>query len=362
MKPKKIGLLFGMERSFPQALAKRIGEIAGGKVVAEPVILDAVRQDLPLAYDLILDRISQDVPFYRTVLKYAVLRGVEVINNPFWWTAEDKFTANAIAAAAGCAVPKTYLLPHKSHPPGTSGDSFTNLKFPISWEKVFEDLGFPIFLKPALGGGWKHVHKVNDPKEFFAAFDTTGDLTMLAQEAIEFDAYYRAYCLGRERVHLMRYNPKGTYRKDQYVADVPPATPALRARMERDAIAVCKALSHDFNTVEFAVRKGVLVLIDFTNPAPDADVASIGKENFEWIVENAARFLVERALNPRPFELTGSWPALFPARGASAPAPASAASKPSTIVAAAPAAATASATATAVASKPATKDNKKTRR
>lgn len=312
MKPRKIGLLYGMERTFPEALTKRINELGAGKVVCEPVKIDAVRQDLPLPYDLILDRISQDVPFYRTVLKYAVLRGVDVVNNPFWWTAEDKFTANAIAMAAGLAIPKTYVLPHKSHPPGTKSESFSNLAFPISWERVFEHLGFPIFLKPALGGGWKNVSKVNNAKEFFEAYDKSSDLTMLAQEAIEFDSYYRCYCLGRERVHIMRYNPKGTYGKDQYIKDEPAASADLMARMLRDAKAICHALGHDFNTIEFAVRKGVPYAIDFTNPAPDADVNSIGKANFEWIVTNAAEFLIERVQNPRAVELAGTFPTMFP--------------------------------------------------
>jgi glutathione synthase/RimK-type ligase-like ATP-grasp enzyme len=308
-----------MERSFPKAVAERINELGRGAVVAEPVIVDGVRLDLPLAYDLILDRISQDIPFYRTMLKYAVLRGTEVVNNPFWWTCEDKFSANAIGVAAGVAIPKTVLLPHKSHPPGTKGESFSNLKFPLGWEEIFEYLGFPIFLKPALGGGWKNVYKCNNKEEFFSAFDKTADLTMIAQEAIQFDAYYRCYCIGRERVLIMRYDPSRPYLQN-YVADEPPASPELKAKMERDAKALCEALGHDFNTVEFAVRNGVPVAIDFTNPAPDADVNSVGKTNFEWVVKNAAEFLIERARNPRPFATTGMFPALFPQLKSGAPA------------------------------------------
>lgn len=331
MNPKKIGLLFGMERAFPQALAKRINELSGGKVVAEPVVVDVVRLDQPLPYDLILDRISQDIPVYRTLLKFAALRGTEVINNPYWWTCEDKFSANAIGIAAGVAIPKTVLLPHKAHPPGTKAESFSNLKFPLSWDEIFKHLGFPIFMKPALGGGWKNVYKVDNAEEFFEKYNLTGDLTMIAQEAIEFESYYRCYCIGRERVHIMRYDPKKPYLQN-YVPDEPPASPELRARMIRDAKAICNALGHDFNTVEFAVRKGVPVAIDFTNPAPDADVNSVGKANFEWVVQNAAEFLIERVQNPRAFSLSGNWPTLFPSlakpagveapRAAVAPAPA----------------------------------------
>lgn len=315
MKPRKIGLLFGMERAFPQALEKRINELGAGKVVAEAVQIDVVRLDQPVAYDLILDRISQDIPFYRTLLKYAALRGTEVINNPYWWTAEDKFSANAIGIAAGVAIPKTVLLPHKSHPPGTKAESFSNLKFPLSWDEIFQYLGLPIFLKPALGGGWKNVYKINSREEFFEKFDLTSDLTMIAQEAIEFESYYRCYVIGRERVHIMRYDPKKPYLQN-YVPDEPPASPDLRAKMERDAKALCHALGHDFNTVEFAVRKGVPIAIDFTNPAPDADVNSVGKANFEWVVRNAAEFLIERVQNPRAFSLAGNWPTLFPIVGA----------------------------------------------
>jgi glutathione synthase/RimK-type ligase-like ATP-grasp enzyme len=365
MKTRKIGLLFGMERTFPEALARRVNELGEGRVSAEPVQLDVTRVDLPLAYDLILDRISQDVPFYRTVLKYAALRGVQVINNPYWWTAEDKFTTNAIAAAAGVAIPKTFLLPHKSHPPGTRPESFMNLVYPASWENVFEELGFPIFLKPAMGGGWKHVSKVGDPAEFFAAYDRSGDLTMIAQEAIRFDAYYRCYVLGRERVRIMRYDPSRPYLQN-YVADEPAASAELRRRMEHDAVALCRVLGHDFNTVEFAVRSGVPIAIDFTNPAPDADLNSVGPENFAWVVENAAEMLVERSLHPRPFELTGTWPSLFPLPAPPAPQgrPASgAASLPSDRRGGAPAkeGATERATATAVAA-PSSPAKKKSRR
>ncbi|MFN0207507.1 MAG: RimK family alpha-L-glutamate ligase [Planctomycetota bacterium] len=316
MNPKKIGLLFGMERSFPDALTKRISELSGGKVVAEPVSIDVVRLDQPLPYDLILDRISQDVPFYRTVLKFAAQRGTEVINNPFWWTAEDKFCANAIGLAAGVAIPKTILLPHKAHPAGTKAESFSNLKFPLSWGEIFKYLGFPIFLKPAFGGGWKNVYKVNNEKEFFEKYDQTGDLTMLAQEAIQFESYYRCYVIGREKVHIMRYDPSKPYLQN-YVADEPPLTPELKAKIERDAKALCEALGHDMNTVEFALRKGVPIAIDFTNPAPDADIASVGKANFEWVVQNMAEFLIKRVQNPRPLSLAGNWPSLFPAPTAS---------------------------------------------
>lgn len=309
--PKRIGILYGMERSFPPALVEAIGR-RGSDVVGEFVKVGPLRQETPAAYDVILDRISHEVPFYRTYLKCAAATGTQVVNNPFWWSADDKFLNNVIARAAGVAVPKTYLLPHKEHPPNTGADSFTNLEYPVDWDAVFEGLGFPIFMKPADGGGWKDVYKVDNPESFFRAYDQTRDLSMMAQEAIEFTEYYRCYGIGRSEVRIMRYDPRAPFER-RYVRDAAPTDPALEARMRRDVLALCGALGYDMNTIEFAVRDGVPYAIDFMNPAPDCDAFSVGEDNFRWVVEKVADLLVDRARNPRPLELTGDWPGRAPA-------------------------------------------------
>ncbi|MFX9008100.1 hypothetical protein ABTN33_19455, partial [Acinetobacter baumannii] len=60
-----------------------------------------------------------------------------------------------------------------------------------------------------------------------------------------------------------------------------------------------KYLGYDFNTVELALRDGVPYAIDFCNPAPDADIKSVGQENFDWVVETAATFAIEKAQNQK---------------------------------------------------------------
>jgi len=204
-------------------------------------------------------------------------------------------------------VPKTVLLPHKEHPPNTTSTSFRNMEM-VDWEAVFAYLGFPIFLKPAYGGGWKDVYKCDDRAAFFAAYDRTRDLAMMAQEAIAFTDYYRCYVVGRKRVRIMGYAPEQPHAL-RYAAAKGKAVPAAMVeRVSRDALALCEALGYDLNTVEFAVRDGVPYAIDFMNCAPDADVHSVGEENFRWIVRAMAEDLMERARAPRPFEPTGSWP------------------------------------------------------
>ena len=107
---------------------------------------------------------SHEVEYYRGYLKHAVLEGTYVINNPFWWTADDKFFNYSVAAKLGVAVPRTILLPQKSYPADVDilPASLRNLEYPLDWEALLDYVGRPAILKPFSGGGWKHVYKVND--------------------------------------------------------------------------------------------------------------------------------------------------------------------------------------------------------
>ncbi len=310
MSKKRIGILFGMEDTFPWALIDAINDRARERneaIEASDVKVGALRQDLPLPYDVLLDRISHEVPFYRTLLKVAVAGGAQVVNNPLWGAADDKFFDNVVALAAGVAVPKTVLLPHKQHPPNTTSRSFRNLTW-VDWDGVFAYLGFPVFLKPAYGGGWKDVYRCEDREAFFSAYDQTRDLAMMAQEAIAFTEYYRCYVVGRSRVKIMPYAPDQPHALRYAAAAGRTIPPGMAGRVTHDAIALCEALGYDLNTAEFAVRDGIPYAIDFMNAAPDADVHSVGEANFRWIVDAMADLLMERARQPRPFEPTGSWP------------------------------------------------------
>ncbi len=281
---RKIGIIYGMENSFPSALVDRINQKNVPDVFAEHIHIGGIKMAEPSGYRVIIDRISHDIEFYRAYLKNAVLSGTIVINNPFWWSADDKFFNYALSSKLGVATPKTVILPHKSHPPGTTTQSMRNLMFPLNWDEVFDYIGFPAFLKPFSGGGWKNVFKVHSREEFFTAYDQTGSLCMTLQTGVEFDEYFRCYVVGQEHVRVMKYDPKLPHHL-RYVKDGGASSTALHDRVVKDALTLCRALGYDLNTVEFAVEKGVPYAIDFLNPAPDADVHSVGEDNFEWIVE-----------------------------------------------------------------------------
>lgn len=293
---KTIGILRGMENTFPEALIAYINENWSEKgISAEFVKVDGVSMDDQPAYSVILDRISHEVPFYRSYLKWSALKGSVIVNNPFWWSADDKFIDNVIAESVGVAVPKSVILPHRQHPPNTQATSFRNLNYPIDWQRIFDYIGFPAFLKPFDGGGWRAVSRVENPEELFEAYNDSGIDCMMLQEGIEFEEYYRCYGIGRKHVRVMRYNPTAPHHLRYH--DVPEGDiePKLLKKMEKDVLALCKALGYDMNTVEFAVRGGIPYAIDFMNPAPDADYNSVGAENFEWVVKTVGNMLVEKA-------------------------------------------------------------------
>jgi hypothetical protein len=303
---KKIGILFGQENTFPQAFIDSVNSKKESGITAEFINIDKVIQGEPEDYDVIIDRISQDVPFYRSYLKNAALSGTAVINNPFWWSADEKFFNNALATKIGIAVPKTVLLPSNRHPDDTNERSFRNLAYPLDWNGIFNYVGFPAYFKPFAGGGWKNVYRLNDADEFFSAYNETGQLVMMLQEEIVFTDYYRCYCIDLKDVHIMQYDPMQPHHL-RYAKGSLPSESKILDKVKQGVLALNKTLGYDFNTVEFAIRDGIPYAIDFCNPAPDADLNSVGEDNFEWIVDAACSMAIKRAKEHVPGKNNLTW-------------------------------------------------------
>ena len=291
---KKIGVLFGMENSFPGALVEHINARNIDGIHAEFVTVGAQALDKPCDYAVIVDRISHDIPFYRAFLKHAALHGTIVINNPFWWSADDKFFNYTLAEKLGVAVPATVILPHKKHPEGTTDRSMRNLEYPLNWDAMFDYVGEHGFLKPVDGGGWRDVYHIQSREDFFRAYDQSRDLCMTYQKAVNFTEYFRCYVVGQKKVHIMPYDPRRPH-AERYILDPPAYSKKLLKRVEKDALTLCRALGYDLNTVEFAVENGIPYAIDFMNPAPDASLDSVGPANHEWIVREVADLAIAQA-------------------------------------------------------------------
>ncbi|MGC8548595.1 MAG: ATP-grasp domain-containing protein [Acidobacteriaceae bacterium] len=300
---KSIGILFGAENSFPSALVAAINArngVAGqnqDEVRAEFITQGAARLDAPPDWSVIIDRISHKVPFYRAFLKHAVLHGAAVINNPFWWSADDKFLNYALAERIGIATPRTALLPHKQLPQGDER-MLRNLQYPLDWQSIFDYTGFPAWLKPIDGGGWQNVHRIASRDGFFPIYDQTGSLCMVLQQEIPWTAYYRCLVIG-PHVRVAAYDPRLPHH-ERFHAQFDPLPRPLAQRIERDARKLSAALGYQCNTVEFAVHNGIPYAIDFLNPAPDFDLHSLGREHFDWAVHTFANYAIALAQAPQP--------------------------------------------------------------
>jgi len=161
-------------------------------------------------------------------------------------------------------------------------------------------------MKPFSGGGWKSVYKLENDQELFEKHKETAQLVMMLQEEIQFTEYFRCYCLGQKYVHIMQYEPRNPHHL-RYVKDGPPVEKKLLKTVHDYTLQLNLALGYDFNTVEFAVRDGIPYAIDFCNPAPDADVNSVGQDNFDWVVEHAAKMAIEKAQNHNPKGMNITW-------------------------------------------------------
>ncbi|HYJ45749.1 MAG TPA: hypothetical protein VEV81_03975, partial [Pyrinomonadaceae bacterium] len=308
---KKVGILVGREQTFPEALIRSINERGQNEVVAEYITVGGVRYDHELEYDLIIDRISHEVPFYRATLKRVALEGTIVINNPFWWSADDKFFNYSLARKLGVAVPKTVLLPQKSYIEGITSESLRNLEFPLDWQGIIDYTGLPAIMKPFDGGGWKNVSRVNTLEELWYEYDQTGTLCMTLQEFINFDQFVRCYCIGQEEVMIMPYDPTKPYLSgEQYINDPNYLSTELAERITNDVKTLCRALGYDINTVEFAIKDGVPYAIDFMNPAPDAELISVGEFYHNWVTR-AVTDLVFRRLEEQREQPRYRWDALL---------------------------------------------------
>lgn len=304
----KIGLIVGREWSWPPAFIEEVNKRNTG-VTAEFAKLGGTHMAEPCPYAVLVDRISHEVPYYRSYLKNAMLQGTHVVNNPFMWTADDKFFGASLITKLGVMSPKTVALPNKDYVPGiVHNESLRNLTFPVPWQEHVDYLGgFPVILKDAHGGGWKQVHVCRSWDDLWKAYNDSGLLTMILQEFIKWDPgqYIRCMCIGQKDILVRKYDPDTR----QYLQ--PDFSAEMMDRIVRDSITIVRAFGYDMNTIEWAIREGVPYAIDFMNPAPDMDINSTGRDYHFWCVAKMADMCIDLALRPQPQVTEMRWSSLF---------------------------------------------------
>ncbi|MGE5480411.1 MAG: ATP-grasp domain-containing protein [Chloroflexota bacterium] len=294
---KKIGLLYGMENDFPNALAAAINEKGGGEIECEEMKIGILTNPDFSQYSVIFDKVSLLVPFYRTMLKAAAHSGVKVVNNPFKTCHDDLFYAVCMAEEKGIKSPKTALLPTKRHPEGTTSDTVRNLVYPLNWDELFDYIKFPATLRTNQGNHRTSSYKVYNPREFFSTYDLTGSKVMALQESLECQQYYRAFVIGKKNIRIVEYEPNRPQHL-RYGVGEPQLSAELRGQLESSALKVCEMLGFDFNSVELAIVQGEIYVMNFFNVNPNSERAILLDDTFNWLVENTADYLLELARNP----------------------------------------------------------------
>ncbi|MFN2135366.1 MAG: RimK family alpha-L-glutamate ligase [Candidatus Promineifilaceae bacterium] len=293
-KRNMIGLIIGRESDWPEAFMAAV-ESRGDGARAEIIKLGGTYPQDTCPYPVIIDRMSHEIPYYRTYVKYAAMNGSYVINNPFVWSADNRFFGTAVAERLGFNSPRTIVLPNKDTLAETVPDSFRNLIYPMDWEGIIAHIGVPAIFKEIQSGGRRLSFRVNNVEELIQRYDESGTRTMMLQQVIEGGEHIHCLVVGMEHTLLLHYDPD----EKRYLSSMPLGD-AMAEELSKQAIAITKAYGYDINLIEFNHRDGRLTVINSTNPSPIIDHHLLVEQQFEWAVNKTADLALQRLASPAP--------------------------------------------------------------
>lgn len=292
---KRIGLIIGREWDWPSAFMTAVNERDEG-IAAELVKIGGTFMVDPCPYNVIIDRMSHEIPYYRAYLKYATLQGAYVINNPFTWSADNKFFGNALVHQLGLTSPRTVALPNKEVERDVTPDSFRNLIYPMNWQGIIDYVGVPAIFKDIRPGGRRVVYRVHNVDELIQRYDESGTRTMLLQQIIESDTHIHCFVIGQEKALLLRYSISN----GRYLPGMLDCEEAANQHLVQAALTLSRIYGYDINLVEFVVKDDTPYVINATNPAPEMDRELMSDEQFDWCVAATVELAIARVRQPLP--------------------------------------------------------------
>ena len=293
-----VGLLLGAEEDWPTAfetLAQRLGVIRLGdgtthEVRTERMSIEPFNLRDEVRHDLVVDRLAYWYYHPREWLKKASLMDdVYLLNSPFTFQSMEKHSAYCALIRLGMKVPDTVLVPYK-HPVDNSRWAYTSAKYnePFELDAIAEEMGYPLFMKPFDGGGWRGVSRVKDADALHRAYDESGEMLMHLQESIEgFDVFARALTIGPESM-VMKFQPDEPMH-DRYAV----SHGFLSDAAGQEAITISQTVNAffrwEFNSCEMLVKDDVIFPIDYANACPDVAVTSL-HYYFPWAMKALLRW------------------------------------------------------------------------
>ncbi|MDP9067192.1 MAG: hypothetical protein M3N53_02440 [Actinomycetota bacterium] len=306
-----VGLLLGTEEDWPSAFESMMRRLSPTisyegedhtfsteRITIEPFDLRAVPR-----YSLVIDRLAHWYYVPREWLKkVALMNDVYLMNNPFTFQSMEKHAAYAAMIRLGLKVPNTWLIPYKK-PPDNPRFPYTAAKYnqPFELDRIAEQIGYPLFMKPFDGGAWVGVTRIKDPEELHRRYDESGERLMHLQASVEnFDVFARSLSIGAETM-VMRYDPSqpihGRYQVQHGFLD---------PEVGREVVTIGRLVNAfflwEFNSCETLIKDGQVFPIDYANACPDVSLTSL-HYYFPWAIKSLIKWSLFCAVTDRPMQI-----------------------------------------------------------
>lgn len=313
---RRIGLSLGADLCWPlcfEHLVKRLdlrvpwkGDTLRFEV--ERVTIEPFDLRQPVKYDVVVDRLTHWLNTSREWIKKGILMdGLYVFNNPWSVQANEKHTSYAAMMKLGMPIPETWMLPAKAYSADKLDAKVTLKRYGKLFDlaKVGERIGWPFFMKPYDGGGWRNVTRVKNTKDAWTAYDESGKSVMHAQASVEgYDAFVRTIGFGPQTRHVS-YAPDAPLH-DRYTQKVDFLSKADAEHLRKVTLTINAFFGWDFNSCESLRKQGTWHPIDFANPCPDSQVTSL-HFHFPWMVKAYLRWTLFCAATKKPMRKTLDW-------------------------------------------------------
>ena len=285
------------------------GERVGFEV--ERVRIEPFNLSEPTDYDLVIDRLTHWFSNTREWIKKAViLDDLYVFNNPWSVQSMEKQTTYCAMMRLGLNIPETMMIPRKEYDHDAdlepTLERYADL---FDLETVGSNLGYPMFMKPYDGGGWRGVSKIDDAEALKEAYDSSGKFLMHLQKGvIPYDNFVRCIGIGPQ-TRVVEYDPDAPLH-ERYTTTFNHLSEDHLSEIRAITLTINTFFGWDFNSCESLGRNGVWYPIDFANPCPDSQVTSLHR-HFPWLVLSKIRWSVFCAATKRPFRRNLDWEPFF---------------------------------------------------
>jgi hypothetical protein len=309
---KTLGLLIGDEADWPsafEALVRRFGSSIqyGGQqyqIAVERIRIHPFNLTASTSYHLIIDRLAYWHYNPREWLKKAALvNGVYLLNNPFTFQSMEKHSAYCAMIRLGLNIPETWLIPSKTGPDTdkyrvTAGRYHDMFSLP----DIANRIGYPLYMKPFDGGGWRGVSRINNERELMQCYDDSSQMLMHLQAGLDnFDVFVRSLAIGPQLLSL-RYDP-GQPLHARYKVEHNFLTPDQGHEAGLITKVINAFFRWDFNSCEAILKDGILWPIDFANACPDIAITSL-HYYFPWAIKALLAWSIFCAVTDRPMRIT----------------------------------------------------------